>query len=376
MLDVLRPLVEHETPSREKVALDAFATRIAERFRNLGAEAELVANRDGGDHVRARISDSATADSKPALVLAHFDTVWPLGTVAQRPFRIVDGKAFGPGIFDMKASLVLVEYALRALRETDQKLSRPVEMLFTSDEEIGSPTSRALIEDLARKSAYVLVLESPLPGGRLKTARKGVGTFDIRIEGRAAHAGIEPEKGVSAVLELANQIIKMQELANPALGTTLNMGVVEGGTAVNVVAAHASARMDVRVATVAEAQRFEHAVRHLKPVLSGAKIEVRGRFTRPPMERTPAIAALFEQARTIGRSLGLELSDGPTGGASDANFTAALGVPTLDGLGALGAGAHAESEHILIDSLPERAALFAALLLEVSSPKSTSNSTA
>jgi glutamate carboxypeptidase len=265
----------------------------------------------------------------------------------------------------MKASLVLVEYALRALRELNRIPPRPIRILFTSDEEIGSATSREHIEAEARASAYALVMESPLPGGRLKTARKGVGHFHLDVDGRAAHAGVEPEKGVSAILELAHQIIRLHELADPAHGTTVNVGVVKGGSTSNVVPAHALAHIDVRVKSRAEAERMTTALHALEPVLPGARLTVEGDFDRPPMERTPAIVALFERVREIGRSLGLELGEGATGGASDGNLTAALGVPTIDGLGALGAGAHAIDEHIVVDSLATRAALLACLLLEL-----------
>ena len=236
-------------------------------------------------------------------------------------------------------------------------------MLFTSDEEIGSPTSRALIEDEARASAYVLVMEPPLPGGGLKTARKGVGHFTLEIEGRAAHAGVEPENGVSAIVELAHQVLAIERIADPAAGTTVNVGVVSGGTTSNVVPAEAIAVIDARATTLDEARRFEGAMLALRPALRGAKLRVRGGFSRPPMERTPQSVDLYDRARAIGRTLGLDLTEGSTGGASDGNFTAALGLPTLDGLGMPGAGAHAEDEHILIDALPERAALLAALLM-------------
>ncbi len=366
MLESLSELVRHESPSRDKPALDGLARRLADRFQRLGGDVEVLANPSGGDHVRVRFEASGAAGAAaPALVLCHFDTVWPVGTLARLPFRVEDGRAFGPGIFDMKASLVLLEFAMKAIQEQAFPLPRPVVALLTSDEEIGSPTSRALIESRAKGCAYALVMESPLTGGRLKTARKGVGQFTVTIEGRPAHAGIEPEKGVSAIQELAHQILRIHAMADPAAGTTVNVGVVEGGTTPNVVAAKAVARVDVRVTSVAEAERVEAAIRGLQPVAPEAKILVEGGFNRPPMERTSAIAALFERARRIGQSLGLELTEGATGGASDGNFTAALGVPTLDGLGTLGAGAHAENEHILIDTLPERAALLAALLLEL-----------
>lgn len=363
MLHSLAALVEHESPSRDKRALDSLAQTVFSRLESVGGRVERLANDHGGDHVLARFGPSDHA--QPAIILGHYDTVWPLGTVTTMPFRVDDGRAYGPGTFDMKASLVLVEFALAALRDLGRELQRPLMVLFTSDEEIGSPHSRHLIEEYARGCAYALVLESPLPGGRLKTARKGVGGFTVEVEGRAAHAGVEPEKGISAIVELARQILAVADLADPAAGTTVNVGTVEGGTTANVVPARASARVDVRVSSMAEAQRVEAALRSLRPVADGASVRVDGRFNRPPMERTPAIVALFERARTIADDLGLELSEGSTGGASDGNFTAALGVPTLDGLGVPGAGAHANNEHILIDALPDRAALLAALLLNL-----------
>jgi glutamate carboxypeptidase len=367
MLKELALLVTHESPSRDKAALDGLVRKLARRFLAHDNEVEIIENPEGGDHIRARFGASQT--EKPTLVLGHFDTVWPVGTLERLPFRIEDGRAFGPGVFDMKASIVLLAFAIEAIRALKLPLPRPVVVLLTSDEEIGSPTSRRLIEDEARGSAFALVLEPPLPGGRLKTARKGVGQFVVTIEGRAAHAGIEPEKGVSAVHELAHQVLHLHGLSRPSEGTTVNVGVVQGGTTPNVVAAQAVARVDVRVARPDEAERIETAMRGLRPVLSGAVVTATGQFNRPPMERTAQIAALFEQARTIGQSLKLELEEGATGGASDGNFTAALGVPTLDGLGVEGAGAHAENEHILIRSLPERAALLASFLLGLTPPE-------
>jgi glutamate carboxypeptidase len=250
MLDALAKIVGHESPSCDKAALDALARILAERLRAVGAEVEFIPNPDGGDHLRARFGDSPR-ELKPALMIGHFDTVWPSGTLAARPFRIEAGRAYGPGIFDMKASLVLIEFALTAIAELRLRLPRPAIVVLTSDEEIGSPTSRALIEDEAGRAAYALVLEPPLPGGRLKTARKGIGRFDLQIEGRAAHAGIEPEKGVSAIVELAHQILHIVSLADQAAGTTVNVGVVGGGTTPNVVPAHALAKLDIRVSRAA-----------------------------------------------------------------------------------------------------------------------------
>jgi glutamate carboxypeptidase len=287
-----------------------------------------------------------------------------VGSFATHPFRVEEGKAYGPGIFDMQNSLVLVEYALRAVRDLALALPRPVTVLITSDEEVGSPTSRTLIEEEARRSAYVLVMESPLPGGVLKTSRKGVGRYTVEITGRAAHAGVEPEKGVSAIQELAHQVLKLHSLTELAQGTTVNVGVVHGGTVVNVVAAQAVAEVDVRAWSQAEAERIDQGILGLLPVTPGAQVRVRGGWNRPPLERRMT-AALFAQAQTIGRALGLTLDEGGTGGGSDGNFTAALGIPTLDGLGTPGHGAHADHEHIEVDQMPGRAALLAALLLKL-----------
>jgi glutamate carboxypeptidase len=364
MLAALAMLVNHESPSTDRGALEALARVLTARFGALGADVRLVANATGGDHIRARFG-APTDPGRPALVLAHYDTIWPAGTLATLPFRREGGRAFGPGIYDMKASLVVLEFALAALVALDLRPPRPIVALLTSDEEIGSPSSRPLIEELAQGSAYTLVLEPPLADGGLKTARKGVGRFTVEIVGRPAHAGVEPEKGISAVQELAHQVLHLHGLGHPAAGTTVNVGVVAGGTAPNVVAARAHAVVDVRVVTMDEAGRIDTALHALRPVLPGARITVDGGFNRPPMERTPQVEALYQRARLIGRTLGLDLTEGSTGGASDANFTAALGVPTLDGLGARGSGAHAEDEQIEIDSLPERAALLAALLLEL-----------
>ena len=366
MMAVLRNLVEQESPSTDKPQLDRLAKHLRERFQGAGAEVTALENTTGGDHMRVVFkTDIASSANPPALIIGHYDTVWPVGALADHPFRIADGKAFGPGIFDMKASIVLAEFALRAVEALRLKLPRPVIILLTSDEEIGSPTSRGLIEEHAQQAEYVLVIEPPLPGGVLKTARKGIGYFLMELEGRAAHAGIEPEKGVSAINELAHQILYLHSLNDPSHGSTVNVGIVRGGTRPNVVAAHAEAEVDVRVWTTAEAERLERAILDAKPQTDLVTLKVQGGFKRPPMERTPAIAGLFQRALQVGAELGLTLQEGVTGGGSDGNFTAALGIPTLDGLGVLGAGAHADHEHILVDSLPSRAALLTALLQQL-----------
>jgi glutamate carboxypeptidase len=303
--------------------------------------------------------------SPPALLLCHMDTVWPAGTLAARPFRVEEGRAYGPGSYDMKAGIVIAEFALRAVRDLGLRLPRPVLLLLTADEEVGSKVSRPLIEEMAHRSQYVLVLEPSLGTGALKTARKGVGRFTVEIVGRAAHAGVEPEKGLSAVLELAHQIVYLQGLADAGQGTTINVGVVRGGTRSNVVPAYAEAEVDVRVWTMAEAGRVTEGIKNVQPHIPGIQLRVQGGLGRPPMERTTASAVLFRRAQEIGRQLGLDLGETSTGGGSDANFTAALGIPTLDGLGAIGDGGHADHEHVLIDSLPERAALLTALLVNL-----------
>jgi glutamate carboxypeptidase len=273
-----------------------------------------------------------------------------------------EGKLFGPGVFDMKASLAMLNGVLEAAGQGGPSFPRPLIALFSSDEEAGSPGSRGLIESLASECEYVLVLEPPLADGALKTSRKGVGRFTLEVEGRAAHAGLAPEQGASAIVELAHQIRRVHELCDAASGLSVNVGIVHGGTAVNVVPAHAAAQIDVRASSLAAAADVERRLRELQPQTPGTRVRMEGGFNRPPMERTEAIAALFHRASEVARQLGLSLTEGTSGGGSDGNFTAALGIPTLDGLGVMGGGAHADDEHIVVSSLPERAALLAALL--------------
>ncbi len=366
MLMALEELVNNESPSNEKPMLDTFAQLVDRRYREAGAKVNILENPDSGNHIQAVFpGGSGDPAVRPAMILGHFDTVWPLGTVAQRPFRIQDGMAFGAGVFDMKTSIVMAEFACRAVLDLAWKLPRPVVIVLTSDEEVGSQTSRSLIEEEAGKAEYVLVMEPPLPNATLKTARKGVGRFVVEIEGRSAHAGIDPEKGLSAIQELAHQILYLSGLSRPSEGTTVNVGIVRGGTRTNVIPDRAEAEIDVRVWTRAESERIREGILNAKPAIPGVAVNPRGGFPRPPMERTPVIASLFQRAKQIGTGLGLELQEGSTGGASDGNFTAALGVPTLDGLGCPGDGAHAVHEHIEVDALPIRTALLAALLMKL-----------
>ncbi len=363
ILTEIRTLVEIESPSRVKPALDRLGALLADRLRDLGAKIEIASNPEGGDHVVGRFGGDGR---RPALMLGHFDTVWPLGTLEGMPFRVDDsGRAHGPGVYDMKSSLAITLAVLELYLQSARAGRRPVTVLFTSDEEIGSPSSRTLIESLARESAYALVLEPSLADGGLKTARKGVGRFRLDIEGRAAHAGVAPEQGRSAVLELAHQILRLEELQSRPLGTSINVGRIDGGTTSNVVPAHAFADIDVRVASADEQARILAALGSLAPVGRDVRLRLTGGFNRPPMERNATMKSFFAQAQRIGRTIGMELTEGSTGGGSDGNFTAALGVPTLDGLGPRGGGAHAADEHIVIDSLAERSALLLALLRDL-----------
>lgn len=367
MVDLLERFVNIESPSDDAAGLARMADALEETFGPFGTITRTppTAGPALGPHLRLDMPGGS--EQEPALVLCHYDTVWPMGTLDRTPFTVdEEGIARGPGCFDMKGGMVVLYFALAALRELGHAPRRPLRVLFTSDEEIGSPTSRPLVEAAARDAAVALVLESPLPGGTLKTARKGTGDYLLRVRGRAAHAGVEPQKGINAVLELAHQVIALQALNNFEAGTTVNVGVVRGGTRPNVVAASAEAEIDIRVAKLSEADRLDAAIRALRPQLAGADLSVEGGLNRPPMERSEASGRLFERARRIAAGMGVEdLQEGSTGGGSDGNFTAALGLPTLDGLGPEGQGAHAAHEQVVVASFPRRVALLAGLLAEV-----------
>ncbi len=360
LVSLLRELAVRESPTTEKAAVDRLGEFVADRLRDLGARVERIPQESVGDHWIATWGDPEA--STQILTLCHLDTVWPLGTLARMPIREENGRLYGPGVFDMKGGIAILLGALRGLQALNVHPPHRIRMLFTSDEETGSETSRPLIEAEARRSHLVLCLEPALPDGSLKTFRKGVGDFVVVAYGRSAHAGADPQRGVNAIEELAYQIMRVRGLADLRRGTTVTVGVIRGGTRPNVVPEYAEMVVDVRVATRGEMDRIERAFRNLRPVLDGARLEVRGGFNRPPMERNALMVATFERARAIAAELGLTLTEGGTGGGSDANFTAALGIPTLDGLGAVGNGAHALDEHVQIDSLPQRAALVAALL--------------
>jgi glutamate carboxypeptidase len=359
---VVRSLAEHESPSTDPLALERCAAHLMARCREAGASVRREAGAPTVDHVIAEWP----GPGRPVLLVGHFDTVWPVGQLARMPIQVTDGRLHGPGVLDMKAGLSVGLTAMRVLSAEVPESRRPaVTLLATSDEEVGSVTSRTLIETLARRSAAVLVLEPAIPGGALKTARKGVGEFEVIVHGVASHAGADPGAGASAVHELAHQVTAIAALADPPAGLSVNVGVVEGGTRSNVVAERAGAIVDVRIGRAGDAARIEAAMARLRPVNPRVRIEVRGGVNRPPMERSPGVARLFELARDVALGWGEQLEEGATGGASDGNFTAAIGVPTLDGLGGVGDGPHAIHEHTQIDFLPRRAALVAGLLVRL-----------
>ena len=352
-LQFLEQMVTMESPSFDKELTDKLVVFLGKKFQEIGGEVDFVPAEKFGNHLRVKFSGRSP---NRILLLGHTDTVWPAGEIAKRPFKIEGGRAAGPGVFDMKAGILLMWMALSALK------TKSVTVLLNSDEEIGSNSSRALIESEANQCGAVLVLEPSLPGGALKTARKGVGRFTVKAIGRAAHAGIDPEKGVNAIEELSRQILKLQQMTDRERGTTVTVGVVQGGTRSNVVPAEAAAEIDVRIASIEEAERVSKMIKALAPELPGARLEIRGSMNRPPMERTSETARLFELARGIAKQIGVDLKESSTGGASDGNFTSALGIPTLDGLGAVGGGAHAIDEWVEVESLPQRAALVAGLI--------------
>lgn len=358
LLEFIEALVAIESPSDDLQAVNRCGAELATRLTALGATITRATPSTAGDHLRASFGTGA----RQVLLLGHFDTVWPVGQIQRMPLKRDGGRLHGPGVFDMKAGVGLATLATRALLEQGALDRTRIVMLWTTDEEIGSTTSRALIEAEAVKSEAALVLEPSLPGGALKTSRKGVGQFELVVTGIAAHAGLDPGKGVSAIHELARQVLEIEKLQHLDRGITVNVGVARGGSRANVVAAEARATVDARAVTIADAREIERAMRALRPHLKGAGLQVHGGFDRPPLERSPGVVKLYELARDVAREMGSELAEGSAGGGSDGNFTAALGVPTLDGLGAVGDGAHALHEHVVIGALAPRAALIAGLL--------------
>lgn len=361
MIRMLRQMVEMESPSNEPDALNRLAGFLADQFAPVSREVERIPVSGAGDLVRACTGGGDGA----LLVLGHMDTVWPLGTLRDRPVRIEGERLYGPGAFDMKGGLTVALFALRTLRALDLRPKRSATFLFTSMEEVGGRAYRHILEREARRCQSVLVLEPPLPGGAVKTARKGTARLILRVRGRSAHAGLAPEQGVNAIIELAHQLVRLSALNEWGQGLSVNVGVIRGGRRANVVPDRAEAEIDIRFPTLEQGRRVIETIRQSQPILDGAEIEVLGDLSVPPMERTEAIVSLYQRARTIAARLGFDLLEGAAGGASEGSYTAAWGIPTLDGLGPDGDGAHAAHEHVLIPSLAERTALLAALLLEL-----------
>jgi len=368
MLRLLKRFVMCESPTDSKPAVDRFGRVLAAEWKKRGVKIEFLQQKRPGNHVRVVWPSSLarqngiSARAGQILVLGHLDTVYGLGTIKKMPFRVTRERAFGPGIFDMKGGLVIALFAAEALARAKWLSRRRIVFLWTSDEETGSQSSREVIEREARRSMAVLVLEPANgPKGKLKTRRKAVGTVDLIVTGRAAHAGLDPAAGVNAVHELTLQAVRLMRLNNPRRGITVNPTIAQGGTRSNVIPAEARLTIDVRAETIGDMRRIERKLKTLRPILPGARVAVQGGFSRPPLERG-ASAALFSHAQEIAHQLGFSIDECLAGGGSDGNFTAALSVPTLDGLGAVGAAAHSPDEHVIISALPDRAALLASLL--------------
>ena len=360
MMEMLAALVGIESPTEDRPAVNRCVQLVEGWIQAIGGTSRRSKKTAVGDLLVGRFGLARAG--KPLMLLGHLDTVWPLGTIRKMPFRVRAGRVWGPGVLDMKAGVVMALTALRVLVETGQ-LTRPVILLLNSDEETGSDHSRTLTESLARQCASVFVLEPAQGlGGAYKTARKGVANYELRVRGVAAHSGVDFARGHSAVLELGRQIERASAFTDLDRGISVNAGVIGGGTRSNVVAAEAWAEFDVRVARAADAPRIDRRFRALRPVDRKCTLEVTGGLNRPPMERTAGTVALFRQAKAAAAELGFALEEASTGGGSDGNFTSALGIPTLDGMGAVGEGAHADHESILLEALVPRTALLAAML--------------
>jgi glutamate carboxypeptidase len=361
IISLLGEMVQCESPSDNPAAVNQLVELLMERTRDI-AEARTITPAEFGNHLHLTFDLGAKEDGQ-ILAIGHSDTVWPLETLKQMPFREAEGRIWGPGVLDMKSGLAFFIHAVRGLRDLRVRVPRKIVLWIVSDEEVGSPSSRAFTEAEAKRSECVLVLE-PATGleGKLKTARKGVGRYTIFVQGRAAHAGVDFENGASAIVEAARQVLEISSWTDLRRGITLNPGVFCGGTRTNVVAANARIEVDVRISKVEDAEQIDQKFRQLRAIDPRCELRVAGGLNRPPMERTQAIADLFAKAQRIAKELGMELAESSTGGGSDGNFTAALGIPTLDGLGGVGEGAHAANESILVSCIEERTALLMGLL--------------
>jgi glutamate carboxypeptidase len=360
MIKLIREMVMRESPSHNKQAVDACGEYVSGLFRDVGGKVAMHRAEKYGDHIQADFDGGA---GSRLMLLGHFDTVWDVGTLKTMPFREERGRLWGPGVLDMKTGIVQMLFAISALRGVRGGLPRPVTVLLVTDEEVGSESSRMITERIAKECAAVLVLE-PSYGlqGALKTARKGVGDYTVTVTGKAAHAGLDFEKGASAILELSRQLLKIEKFTELKKGITVNPGVIRGGTRNNVIAAEASADVDIRITKMSQAAGLGKKFLGLKAIDRRCKLQVEGEVNRPPLERTEGVVKLFALAKTVGREIGLNLKEASVGGGSDGNFTAGLGIPTLDGLGAPGEGAHAVNESVVMEQIVPRTTLLARLI--------------
>ena len=349
-----------ETPTSDKAANDRISAITADLLKLIGGDVKVYPQETFGDHITADWSaDSNNVTIQHALIVGHLDTVWPFGTLERMGYTEKDGRIYGPGVLDMKAGIATTIIGLRTLREQGLWPNRPIKVLFNTDEEVGSPSSRPLVEESARGAKYALIMEPGQAGaGALKTQRKGLGEFRLSVEGKASHAGAFPEQGVSAIHELSHRIIELQTMNDWLNGITVNTGIISGGSARNTIPAKAEAVIDVRVRTVEQAIEIEAKIRALIPTVEGTTLTITGSFHRPPMERTPELAELAGKLLGWANDFGFELTEESTGGGSDANLTAAMGVPSADGLGSKGLNPHAEGENIQIGEQVNRLALF------------------
>jgi glutamate carboxypeptidase len=362
-LKTLQEWVCLESPTSDKEAVNRLVGSIEALAIQNGALTRRISQEDAGDHLLIEFANSDVAESVPMLFLGHSDTVWPIGQLARMPIKYENGRMYGPGIYDMKAGVLLAVLCLKALKDLSPKMRRPIKVLLTSDEERGSDISKNIVEQVARGSHYVLCLEPPLPGNKAKTFRKGVYHFKLEVFGRAAHAGVDHDKGINAIEELAHQILCLQSMTDYGLGTTVNVGSLYTCNVPNIVPDYAVAEIDVRASSLQSGEEISARIRALAPVNPNSQLKVSGAIGRPPLERTDAVVRLYQYAAAIAQELHFELGEGSTGGGSDGSLTAAMGIPTLDGMGVDGEGSHSMEEHILVDEIPQKAALLTRMVL-------------
>lgn len=365
MLRFIEKLVNIDSGSYDKDGVDHIGKILAEQYRELGFHVSVIPQKEYGDHL---VIEHKDARNPSIVILAHMDTVFPKGTASERPFRIEGDRAYGPGVIDMKSSQVALLYAVKALIKEGNEGYKQIKIILNSDEEIGSPTSRSIIENEARGNKYALVMEPARKDGSLVSARRGKGNYTLIVEGKAAHSGIEPEKGRSAIEELAHKIIQLHELSDHENGISVNVGLIEGGSSANTVSDHAEAQIDVRMKEMEQVELIEERLEEICSTteVSGTRILLEGEMNRPPMEKNKKTRALLRIIQDVGDEIGIEIEDTATGGGSDASFTSSLGVATIDGLGPVGGNAHSDKEYLKIPSLVERTLLLATIIERLS----------